>query len=472
MFQIKIDGKKADWQQGTSVRLNRKNPVFEYNSITGNLVNDFILPFSQTNDSLFAHFGNPQTQYPDRDYVCEKYVDGQRIEHGLIQLKEVTADGYQVIYVQNFGEFFGDFQAITLNKIDFGSESLALVANANHLTDKYCFPIIENKGFYGSNVKEGYNNLVNEYVSGAYVSTAPKTPMLFLRFIFERIAAICNCSFSGEFFAHPAIQRLIIYNTFAIDGATSITFQNHLPEITIPELLKEMGKLFNLSIFINLQTRNITIRFTNELLLSDTKLNWTNKVVPNAQRSPEPANRLELDWDLDGNDDTMKVIPSDFVKYQTPQDNVRKGVLSPLRSKFSSLIKNSVSGLSVATQAGITADFNQKNSVFSPRLLFWNGLVISKPTATNQFENYRLSWHGEHNLKAEFWSKYEEFRVQTCSRKMMVNLNAYDLSQIDFHRNNGENIAVHIRGKDYYIDEIATPLPLDGQLSEVLFWER
>jgi hypothetical protein len=349
---------------------------------------------------------------------------------------------------------------------------MSLVANPNHLTDKYCFPVIENVGFYGSNLKEGYNNLVNEYVSGAYVSTAPKTPMLFLRFVFERIAAICNCSFSGEFFAHSAIQRLIIYNTFALDGATSITFQNHLPEITIPELLKEIGKLFNLSIFINIQTRNITIRFTDELLLSDTKLNWTNKVVPKTQRSPELANRLELDWDLDGNDDTMKVIPTDFLKYQTAQEGVRRGVLFPLRSKFSSLTKNPVSGLSVATQAGITTDFNQKNSVFSARLLFWNGIVISKPTATNHFDDYRLSWHGENNLKNRFWGNYEEFRAKTCSRKMMVNLNAYDLSQIDFHRNNGENIAVHIRGKDYYIDEIATPLPLDGQLSEVLFWER
>ena len=36
----------------------------------------------------------------------------------------------------------------------------------------------------------------------------------------------------------------------------------------------------------------------------------------------------------------------------------------------------------------------------------------------------------------------------------------------------GEDIVVHIRGKDYYIDEVATPLPLEGQQSEVLFWER
>jgi len=474
MFVIKIDGIRVDWQQGLSIRLNRKNPVFEFDSITGNLVNDFTLPFSKVNDKLFGHFANPQASYKDRDYICEKYADGQLIEHGVIQLKETLEEGYSVIYIQNFGEFFGDFQVIPLNKVDFGGEILpsVLLANPNYLTDKYCFPVIENAGFYGSNIKDGYNNLVNEYAAGVYAPNAPKTPMLFLRFLFEKVAEKCNCTFSGEFFSHPATERLIIYNTFALDGASNIQFQNHLPELTMPELLKELGKLFNISIFIDIQNRNIALRFRDNLLAKATTEIWTNKVTPSVNRSPELINRLELDWDLEGNDDMMKVIPTDFVKYQTPQEGVRRGQLFPLKTKFSTLLKNPVSGLAMTNQVGITKDFNQGNSQFSARLLFWNGMVANKPTATNEYEACRMAWNGTNNLVQNFWKGYELFRVQTSSRKMMVTLNAKDLSQIDFHKEQGGIIVCHIRGRDYYIDTTATPLPLEGQQSEVLFWER
>lgn len=474
MFLIKIDGKKADWQQNLSIRLNRKNPVFEFENITGNLVNDFTLPFSKVNDKLFGHFANPQTSYQDRDFVCEKYADGQLIEHGVIQLKETLEDGYSVIYVQNFGEFFGDFQAIPLNKINLGGEILpsVLVANPNYLTDKYCLPVIENGGFYGSNSKDGYNNLVNEYAAGVYAPNAPKTPMLFLRFVFERIASVCNCTFSGDFLYHPAVQRLIFYNTFALDGAGNILFQNHLPEITIPQLLKELGKLFNVAIFIDIQNRDICLRFRDVVLAKPTSIIWTNKIEPSVNRSPELMNRLELDWDLEGNDDMMKVVPADFVKYQTPQLGIRRGTLFPLRTKFSTLLKNPVSGLAMTNQAGITKDFNQGNNQFSSRLLFWNGMVASKPTATNEYLDYRIAWHGANNLVDKFWRGYEAFRVQTSSRKLMVTLNAKDLSQVDFHKTQGENIVFHIRGRDYYLDETATPLPLEGQQTEGLFWER
>jgi hypothetical protein len=467
MFLIKIDGHRADWQKGLSVRLNRKNPIFEFDSITGNLVNDFLLPFSPTNDKLFGHFYNPQSQFLDKDYICEKYVDGQLIEHGTIQLKETTQNGYQVIYVQNFGEFFGDYQFVSLNNIDFGTESVRILPKSiNHLTDKYCFPQIKNTGFYGANPVAGYNGIVNS------LATSPQTPMLFLKFLFEKIAEKCNCTFDGEFFEHEAIQRLILYNTFALDGDSNIRFQNHLPQITIPELLKELRKLFNLGIFINLQNRTITIRFADELLSKDTKLNWTNKVVPSTQRSPLFANRLELDWQLESNDDMMKVVPNDFKKYETSQENIRRGTLFSVKSKFSSLEIDPDTGLSVVVHAGITTTNNQKNNGFSPRLLFWNGIVKNKATATNTYGSYRLAWHGPNNLKSNFWSKYESFRSQTCSRKMMCILNANDLAQIDFHRRKGETLAVHIKGRDYYIDEVATPLPLEGRASEVLFWER
>ncbi len=468
MFQIKIENKVVDINPGMIITLNRFNPIFDFNEIQGAKVYDFALPFTPRNDKILGYLNNPQVSWKSKDLFCEKYVHGELIERGFVEVKEVTNSGYNIIYTQNLGEIFGDFQKLPLNLIDFGSEPIpgALTASANHLTDKYCFPAVSNPAFYGTAIPPTYNGYMNEYTSGAYVATAPKVPFLFLRWVLEQIGTLCNFTFEGDFVADAIMKRLVFYNTFSLDGRTTIEYRNHLPEITIPDLLKELRKLFNLGLFFDVRSRVLRMKYVDDILAAPTTLNWSKKFAPVANRAPELATRLELDWEVDGNDGLMKVRPSDYDKYTS----VGEGLLFPIKTRFSAPDVDGNGRIKVE-QPGITPVNNQLNNRFGPRLAFWADMVGGIPTASNQYGGYRLAWHGANNLVSNFWAGFEAFRNNTFRRVMLGDLTATDIAMIDMHRRAGETMAVHIHGRDYIIGNQRINLPLRG-VSELELWAR
>lgn len=467
-YYLKLDGQQVDMSPGQSVTLERYNAIFDFDTIRGGKVLDFTLPFSQKNDALFNWFSYHQSMYLKKKYYCEKYSEGILFEKGFVELLEVTEAGYQVYFTQNLGDFFGDYQNTHLDLIDFGSEPVNLKVDYAYETDRVAYPSVKNRAFFGDNVKAGFNGIVNEVVGGSYTAGSPKVPFVSLKYVFERIGVLCNVRFSGEFFQSEWYKRGLIDNTFALDGATVVHYRNHLPKLTIPEFLKELGKLLNITIYIDTVSRVIRLSFREERMKQETHMNLTSKVLPSRVRKPATATRLELDWELDSADNLMKVVPFDFSKYQSTGES---DVFFSLKTKFSTRLKDEASGLAICEQIGISSEFNQQGNNFSPKLLLWNGVVNGIPVATNEFGDYRLAWHGPRNIVTSNWSYYEAWRKTAAMRIVAARLNAADLATLDFHRTGGESSLVHIQGRDYYIDNIRINLPISNYATLEL-WEK
>jgi hypothetical protein len=445
MFQIRIEGYPVQTPPDQRVQLEKFNPAFDFGQIRGSKTTDFSLPVVPVNQKIFGWYENPQMGFNNQVMKCEKYADGQFIEKGFVALRDATNFSYNVYFTQNLGEIFGPYQSVLLNLLPLGSEPVPTPSpEADHLVDKYCWPTIINPSFYGA---------INDFdTESLEFNPNARVPMLYLRFIFERLADLCDFTFTGDFFTHPVLARLIIYNTFSLDDATELTYANHLPELTIPDLLKELRSLFNLYLEFDVSRRILRIDFTEDVMALPTKINWTAKASPTHKRTPVLNSRLELDWDLDSGDELMKIIPWQFVKYQSPSS----GDLYKIKSKFSSLISDPETGLAKVQQVGITPRFNQLNQRFAPRLLFWNGTIDNVPNATNAHESYKLTWHGENNLKEKFWTRFEAWRANTFRLSKPVLINAADLAAWNFRNK------VHINGVNYYVDSLTPSLPIDG----------
>ncbi|WP_428657611.1 hypothetical protein [Runella sp.] len=468
-FQIRLEGQAIDLLPGKTVTLNRFNPLLDFDVVQGARVLDFVVPFSPKNNKFFNWYYKPQASFPTEDLYCEQYADGELIERGYITLREVAADGYKVMYTQNLGEIFGDFQKVLLSDIDFGSEAkpIAFTAASNYLTDAYCLPKIQNAAFYGTASPIGFGGYMNDYDAGAYTAASPLVPMMYLRWLFGKIEQLCNFTIKGEFVDDVIMQRLIIYNTFAVEPAdTVIHYRNHLPNITIPELLKELRKLFNLGLFFDVRSRTLTMRYADELLQQPTVLNWSKKFGVIAARSPEMATRLELDWEVDTTDGRMKVRPNDYEKYNTPGNEL----LFPVKTRFSTTDVTET-GLPIVEQPGITTVNNQRNNTFAPRLLLWHGMVGGIPFASNYYSTTRLAWHGTNNLADARWKQFETFRGRTSRRVLPGNLTATDIALIDMHQRAGETMTIHVQGRDYLIGNQRINLPLQGP-TELEMWMR
>lgn len=476
MYGIKIDGVWADLSPGQTVKLMRWNSLFDFETVRGSLVNDFTLPFSPINDKLFGWFREPGMKYPNKQYYCEKIADGYVIERGFIELVDCTETEYVVIFTQNLSEIFGEYQNVLLNKLPLGGVSLVGTPTmaANHLTDVLCWPTVANSAFYGTNVQAGWNGKMNEWVTSATLSDHARVPMLFLRWVFERIGVLCDFRFEGDFFDSEVFKRAVVYNCFSLDDATTITYANHLPEMTIPELIKELRKLFNLAIYFNVNSRTMFAYFGNEILTRPTVLNWTKKIVPSASRTPERLNRIKLDWELDQGDTVMKRVPlpAGFDFYQTSE--TQRGFVFEIVSKISTVAV--VAGVATVEQIGATPRFNQGGAKFAPRIALWNGVVGGVPTISNvcadtNFGNWNIAWSGANNLKDKCYSNYEVFRKSTSSKVVLADLTALDLHQIDWHNNVHAHHSVFVKGKEYFVASVETLLPLNGR-TQVVLWEK
>lgn len=439
-----------------SILLERYNPMLDFETVRGGSVLDFVLPFCPKNNAIFKNFGHAQVAYKFQEYKCEKLVDGRVIERGFIQLNGVGPSGFSVFFTQNLGEIFGDYQTQPLNKLPMGTEAIPVfVGNTDITISKYCLPKIENSIFYGTEGGSiGYSGFVNNYAGG--YTAGPQVPMLSVHWVLNRIGELCDFKFKGEFMNDARMKRLIFYNTFSLDAATTIDYANHLPEMTLPDLLKELRRLFNLSLFFDVWKRECTMDYVDTHLKKPVVLNWSRKFPTLRNKRPELQNRLELDWELDRDDALMKETPAEFEKYTTAAGNNTE-LLFPIITRFSSLKMNGT--IPHAEQVGISDQFGQKSNKFAPRLLFWHGLIGGVPTAKNSYADVELNWNGANGLKNRFFSAYEKFRQNTYAVLTDGSLNANELAEIDMHQKAGQTVAVHVQGLNYIIGDQKILLP-------------
>ncbi len=473
MIDIRIDGQSADLLPGTALTLERFNPLLDFESIQGSRVYGFDLPNTPTNRRLLGYFYQPQVGYQARKFRCEKYVGGNLTEQGFIMIHEVKPEGFSMYYTQNLGEIFGDSQNLLLSQLGLGTDPVptAPVAGANHLTDRYCFPTIQNSGFYGNQSVDGFSGLVNEYIntgSPGYKPTA-LVPMPFIKWVFNQFSALTGWSFAGQFWQDPDLCRLIFYNLFSLDGATQINANNHLPDLTMPNVLIDLRKLFNLYLEFDVRRNICTMDFAEDVLASDDVVDWTDKARPDHVKAPELNNRLELSYALDSNDALLKPIPAEMNKYCTAETTVNEGgTLVPIQSRISTLMTDPATGRAITQQPGNSPNNKDSKQATSPKFLFWNGLVNGQPLATNRQGNRSLLWSGANNLVDKGYRKYEAFKGDTFSLTKLVYLTRADLALFSFRKK------VHIKGVNYVVGSMKAVLSNDQSTipTEVQLWKK
>lgn len=458
MLQLLINGKQAVLPPDFSVLLERSNPLLEFDGIRGARALNFKLPYDDVNNAIFGFYGNRNVSYKHTVYQCEKLYKGRSVERGYLKLLSSQSD-FEVLFTENLSNIFGDYDTYSLQKLPFADIAIpgVLDADADEATDAFCWPMIRNDQFYGSN-QGGYMGYVNKYADGVY-EESPKVPFFFLRWVFEQLTAITGVKFTGNFLEDDAIESLILYNTNCLDGLSAITPGNHLPDMSIREFINELRKLFNLAIWPNVWKKEIRIDFAKNYFAADVAVDWSKKFGKIRGKKPVLDSRLELDWEVESSDAMVSQIPDDLDGYLTDAGSEIPGIF-PVTTKFSTLAMQN--GLPIASQQGVSALNGQQSSKFAPRLLFWRGLTDGLPLASTSSTGspaVKLKWNGANGLKETYWEEFEKFRLNTHIYEGEANLNAYDLALIDSHRRAGELVKVHVQGYNYMIGRQQITLP-------------
>ena len=135
--------------------------------------------------------------------------------------------------------------------------------------------------------------------------------------------------------------------------------------------------------------------------------------------------------------------------------------IAKLPCKISTLLVDAGTGLATAQQVGATIQYGQQANKFSPRLLFWNGIVSSFPRALPTLNTTSLFWTGANGLATKYWAQTETVRKRQFYLKKSFVLNEADIATLDMKRK------IHVEGVDYLIAQLNVELPL-GKPCEAL----
>lgn len=466
-FETRINGYVVDQSRSQKGTFERLNPYLTYEA------KDFLtdtakipaLPFTATNRRIFGYIDIPSLGSDVPRFLFEQYINGSLVQEGVALLTDFSEEkGYQLTVVQPVGEFFGDIQNMLLSEIDFGTVPLILPLAAvvqEGGKDAVCFPTVVNTDYYGTNgASISYSGRVNDYVAGAYTTTGPKVPMVFVRYLLQRIATLAGVTIDGAFMTDANLGKLVLYNIRALDGATSVTFSKHLPDMTVVDFIVELRKYLNLSLKFNTVQKRLTIDFTDSIFDIPCTKDWTSKLVKDPRKIFERNRRLQLTMDLDSNDTLQKDRPAAMADYLTPAFS-NDLAIAKLPTKFSTLLVDGT-GLPTAKQQGATTQFAQLEKKSTPRLLFYNGIVGGYPQALPTRAGKSLYWNGPDGLVNWAWAKTEAFRRQIHYLDAQLLLTEADLALLDFREK------VHINGVNYLPVRLSNSYPLNQPTSVLL----
>lgn len=462
---IRLNGFEVYTPPKQNIPYQLVNPHLVYDQIPSSQAEIPIFPAVRINRAIFDYWEEPQAgaYLPEMHY--EHFENGELIREGFYVLTEASLDsGYKGAFTELLGLFFGDFQNLSLQEIDFGSIPLIIpmlpVVDDHLATDGIdkicCFPTILNESYYGANGGTiSYGGRINDYLQedpeteGLYVDS-PVVPQFFANWIIKRIAQITGTKITGTFLTHPVWSKLILANLREVE-ADQITVKNHLPAFTIVQFILELRKIANLKFTFNTVEKSLKIDFWEDSLKSVASFDWSKKATYGEIKTPENNTRIQLRMVVDGNDAMAKDKPAQLADYLSAEVPGSRNGIAALDFRFSTMLEDPETGLAICKQEGQTSKFAQDAKPWAPRLLFWHGVVDLYPRALPSLEGISLF---PASLATTSWKETIALRQRMFYLKKDFVVNETDIAKLDFSKK------YHIDGVDYIIAQLNVGVPI------------
>ena len=464
---IRLNGREVLVPSKQSIAYNLVNPHLLYDTIPSSQAQIPTFPAVKQNRTVFDYWEEPQAGSYLPEMLYQHFHNGELIREGFFILTEASAEaGYKGAFTDRLGLFFGDYQSLSLQEIDFGTVPLIMpllpVVVDELATDSIaqicCFPTIINETFYGPNGGAiSYAGKVNDYLEGEYIDS-PTVPMFFVNWVLKRIAEITGTKITGSFLTHPVWSKLILANLREVETET-INVRNHLPAFSIVQFILELRKIANLKFTFNSVEKSLAIDFWEDCLKSPTIVDWSNKAVYREVKTPETNTRIQLSMVVDGSDAMVKDKPTIIADYISEEIPGSRNGIAKLEMKFSTMLADDLTGLAICKQEGQSSQFAQEAKPWSPRLLFWQGVTEDFPRALPILEDISLFPSA---LAGTAWKETIALRQRQFYLAKDLVINETDIAKLDFGKK------YHIYGVDYIIVQLNVGVPVRGVATTLL----
>lgn len=322
-----------------------------------------------------------------------------------------------------------------------------------------------NGSFFRNEIDPGDYDLLHDIEIKNYNSI---TPFVLFRHVIDKIQESTGVRFAGDFVDSPFVDKLLWWNSYSIDAMQtfindhpflfvrrSFNVNEFVPDIDIATFIKEIQKLFCLSVQYKGESNTIFFNFRKDTLAAKTYEDITSK-----------AGRYE---DLDNVDYGGYTLRSkqDSSDKRTETDPLKNpfepvvvgGGLNSVECEISGVTEGNVwiPGQSVFVAPLWSAAMSAQ---FAPRLMFYEG-IITTPTNTyaqarQSLDGYSLEWTSENGFYAKFWKEYARFLYLRAKVSREISFNLADLLNLDWAKK------YRIDRVNYLIESISVRMTMKG----------
>jgi hypothetical protein len=437
-LKIKINHQLVDLPPNLNHELVWRNPLLSYDYVLGGYSTPFSLPFTNTNNRIFANANAFDAANVPQVYYCEKYFNDNLIEEGYTRLKD-TNGSYNLYFTSNLGEIWAGNKDADLYDL---LPDITLTTREVAGTPNVIFPTIQNAGFYQAN-GGAYAGIVNAHNGTTY--TGPTyVPAFQVKYILSQLATLCGFTLAGTFWANTAMDKLYLFQNTEINSLT-IAIRDALTGITPSTFIANLRKALGLMVSVNIIQKTLTIDFSQDYFQAEVTADWSPYCsAPQSGRQASGIVGIKLGYNLNTDDKLTTTEPS-HQPYTTPSTETD--------AKYYEIISNysplaMAGGLPIMDEQGRTSINKQDTKRLTPRLGFYKGLISTsfgnRPVLDITEGQYTLS--NDAKATSKFLAE-ETFWKNTFETSFQLRINSkINLAQI--------SDKVYIHGQNYFVKEI------------------
>lgn len=257
----------------------------------------------------------------------------------------------------------------------------------------------------------------------------------------------------------PAIAKLFIYNTYALDKLsgslniyeTAIDFKNHVPDMKAAEFLKAVRSRFFLDYHFDTKAKTLEIIPLRDIINDQQYLDFTEKIESDYDTAPNNTDGFTLEMALDSGDDLTKSDTTTWNRYiiGNGTDPITTAISTLEMYRGQDSITPARSWLiPEAKQKGSSILFDLGTNKCGLRLLSYLGMQPDSvgndyPLASWDVINYDgdtvedtegLRWDGATGIYQTYAKDWLDFRAATRSIDRSVRLSIVDLLTLNHAR--------------------------------------
>lgn len=341
----------------------------------------------------------------------------------------------------------------------------------------YALPQIQNYAFYTD--QKDWNGIINQTENNKIVLNDDSVqnrnvviPQLKFVWAMKKLLSIVGYTPTGNFLTNADIIKLLIFNLYATDKQSPavtipfnvyneiVTYANHLPKMTLAELLQSLINQFAIGVEFNILTKNVELFFIKDIFDSNDLYDLTGKLSYDFNSDYAEIKKKQLKWSITGADEMVTETETMFQPY--PLDSLienEKDKYENVDCKFPSLVVqtlNNVRQIPEIEQPGISPLFGQSKNENPARLVFWDGSKADNQTAT-----MKISFYDAKNLHELFQQKKLAFQNAYTPIKAKTLMSIDEIISFSFKRKIVGYSAI------YFCEEISAEITKEAEQYEV-----